>query len=125
MVQKSKFTKSLETSEGGVQIHFLPNRRIILDGRFSTFLVHITQKERNQPRPTNVTYATYVENYEPSIRDFEINAIELEKEFQINKKLLRKDFNSKNNKEKRKWFLFIFVKTNGLNPSNFSTTSRI
>ena len=52
--------------------------------------------------PSDITLATYRDSYEPSESDFTINTITLEeKEFQINKELLRKDFNSEENKIKK------------------------
>ena len=56
-------------------------------------------------QPTGITLATYNDNYEPSKSDFTINAILFEEEeFEINKDLLRKDFNSEENKNKKEWF---------------------
>ena len=69
-------------------------------------------------KPQNIVYATYEDNsYEPSICDFEINVIETddpelqtycyivrEKEFQIDKELLRREIALPKNKAKKERF---------------------
>ena len=62
-------------------------------------------------QPSGITLATYRDSYEPSKSDFTINTITLkeeEEEFQINEELLRKDFNSEENKIKKEWFFKTF-----------------
>ena len=64
------------------------------------------KKEKSCFKPTTIAYAAY-----SSITHFEIHVIEVE-EFQINKELLRKDFNFEANRERKNGSLKPIMKKN-------------
>ena len=114
--------KSLENKElqaivehpnGEVEINFSTSKRMVIaQGSSSdrTPRSSVSSSIDDIRQPSGITLATYRDSYETSEADFTINTITLEEteEFQINKELLLKDFNSEGNKIKKEWFFKTF-----------------
>ena len=89
-------SRIIETLDGNVEVYFSTSRRIIIDRRISISDIPTSEKEKAQSRSLDIAYAMY----EPVRSKSKINIIDFD-EFQINEKLLKKEFDSKKARDRK------------------------